>query len=1049
MIRRLDGADHAATSKIMKAYFAQPQVFEALLIAAPELAERCRQWLNDELNSNSRSQDIETGLMRYLSRMTFRATPFGLFAGYSVGEWQKTPDVTFYANQKHLKRRSRLNIEFIYQYLKMIVHSPTAKACCRFFTNTTTYQMGDELRYLEFKLDGKKDRDRISSVEDNEFLQAVLVRAREGAYYQELIRLLTDMEVDDESAAEFVDDLISSDLLHNELLHLPVLGKDYLMHAIDILDRIKVDFQLANKHELVQAQTKLKQLQADLNQFDQQVAEGATNGDFLKKAAQRWFDKEEPEAFPLQVEMFRPLKSSQLDYTIAASVRRALKVANRFSPHGQGEHSNLRRFRNAFLQRFEGREMPLMQALDPESGIAYPNPDTIKAGKLGFIEDVPAGRNQNNGQTPTVRWGEIDAYLFKLCQRAQKEQLHEVEIKDEDIRDLPQDWKTNPWSINAQIALLDRESPIPGKPLIQLKVAGGSCSANLISRFSGLDAQLDEHVQNIPRQEQELQPEVILAEIVHHAKLEHGNFMFRPHLRKYEIPLQAVSLLPPEQQIPVDDLFVSVNGERVILRSKRLNREIVPMLTIPHNFNATFNLGVYRFLCNLQTQNRTAWFNFSWRDTSQLFTFLPRVRYENIILAPAQWYCRKEQVEHMYKLQDRTLQEAIKAFRAEWRIPRYVCIAHPGSDNKLFVDLDNPVFQEVFRKFLRKNPMVHIIESLFPEHEPMLKDEADEGYANEMLVSFVHKVHRPWPKPKRQTESPLPIPRSFAPGSEWLYFKVYLGVNSADEFLTDKLLPLVNHLRKHQLIRQFFFIRYSDPEFHLRIRFRVSDPQHLGQLMYHWHQITGPLVHQDIIKKVQLDTYGREIERYGAKSIELAERIFDLDSGHIIGFLRRQKEHPESETLRWQLGLAIFEDYLTAFGYTGHSRAAFIQRGYDNYFREFSGSKHTLKAINKKYKQHQAAIRDIVNGSQQLWPRPNADYHFFAPPLAETAQLILNLKDQDLLDVDFDEMVWGLIHMSIIRLFPYMNRKFEFVLYALLHKQYSTTAVESKLQKQL
>src|SRR6185436_6296753 len=82
-----------------------------------------------------------------------------------------------------------------------------------------------------------------------------------------------------------------------------------------------------------------------------------------------------------------------------------------------------------------------------------------------------------------------------------------------------------------------------------------------------------------------------------------GNFAQRPLLRGYEIPILGRSGAPIERQIPLGDLTVSVEGDRVILRSRRLGCEVLPRLSNAHNFSEAGHLPVYRFLCQLQDQN--------------------------------------------------------------------------------------------------------------------------------------------------------------------------------------------------------------------------------------------------------------------------------------------------------------------------------------------------------------------------------------------------------------------------------------------------------------
>ena len=116
----------------------------------------------------------------------------------------------------------------------------------------------------------------------------------------------------------------------------------------------------------------------------------------------------------------------------------------------------------------------------------------------------------------------------------------------------------------------------------------------------------------------------------------------RPAFRKYEIPYLSNSTLPKKQQITLDDLYLSVKYDRLILRSKRVNKQIAPRLGNAHNYS--FNaLPVYHFLCDLQTQNIRGGLYFDWGSLKDKFVFLPRVEIENVIVSPATWQLNKDQ----------------------------------------------------------------------------------------------------------------------------------------------------------------------------------------------------------------------------------------------------------------------------------------------------------------------------------------------------------------------------------------------------------------------
>ena len=67
----------------LKTILSRPEVRDALFVAAPNVIDRLHLWIEDP--DSERGRKVEHVLVRYFSRMTGRATPFGLFAGISTG----------------------------------------------------------------------------------------------------------------------------------------------------------------------------------------------------------------------------------------------------------------------------------------------------------------------------------------------------------------------------------------------------------------------------------------------------------------------------------------------------------------------------------------------------------------------------------------------------------------------------------------------------------------------------------------------------------------------------------------------------------------------------------------------------------------------------------------------------------------------------------------------------------------------------------------------------------------------------------------------------
>jgi len=194
--------------------------------------------------------------------------------------------------------------------------------------------------------------------------------------------------------------------------------------------------------------------------------------------------------------------------------------------------------------------------------------------------------------------------------------------------------------------------------------------------------------------------------------------------------------------------------------------------------------------------------------------------------------------------------------------------------------------------------------------------------------------------------TPMPQ-RNFMPGSEWLYYKIYSGPKTSDMVLTDVLFPLITALKEQKLITKWFFIRYGDPEHHLRVRFLLEKKESLGVVINKVSKKLQPLLAEDIIYKVQLDTYSRELERYGNNTIELSESLFYWDSEKIVQFLDLI-EGDEGERLRWLFGLRSVDNLLVVFGCDLEQRLQLLERLKIGFGEEFHMARPLKKQLDGK-----------------------------------------------------------------------------------------------------
>ncbi|HTS44400.1 MAG TPA: thiopeptide-type bacteriocin biosynthesis protein, partial [Puia sp.] len=129
--------------------------------------------------------------------------------------------------------------------------------------------------------------------------------------------------------------------------------------------------------------------------------------------------------------------------------------------------------------------------------------------------------------------------------------------------------------------------------------------------------------------------------------------------------------------------------------------------------------------------------------------------------------------------------------------------------------------------------------------------------------------------------------RIFMPGDEWLYYKIYSGPKFLEELLLNQIYDLTHLLKANAQIDKFFFIRYSDDDgYHLRIRYHFTDAGNICNALGLVTEMMGPFVENRIVWKICIDSYSRELERYGKDAIELVETVFDISSFRVISHLR-------------------------------------------------------------------------------------------------------------------------------------------------------------------
>jgi lantibiotic biosynthesis protein len=1012
-------ADRATLRRRLVELVARPEVREAIFVASPGLEQSIDGWLADP--DSESGQKTERSVVRYVLRMAARPTPFGLFAGSTVGALGEATRLEL-GPRTGYRRYTRIDGDYLSDLTDALVADKAVRARLVYRPNTSLCRVAGRLRYA-MRREGASRSYSLVSLEPSDYLVATLERARNGARPDELAIALVDAdpEVAREEADDFIHELIDGQVLVSDLAP-PVTGPEAVDDIIAQLDEV-ADLETASA-----ATTALRSMRATLGELDRAVGNPPA----------RYRDAAEPlAALPakpeinrlFQVNLVPTAAHAELGPDVLEEIARAIELLRKLSR--QRGTDELSRFRDAFAERYETREVPLAEVLDEESGIGFAASQAPAAAASPLLEGLafPGAASEE-----TVPWGGRAHLLARKIAAAAASGASELVLGDDDLAAM--DAATPGPVPDAFQAMFSLARTADGELRVHISSAGGPPGATLLGRFCHSDRAMHDAVSANLAAEEALRPDVVFAEVVHLADGRLANISARPVLRQHEIVYLGRSGAPHDRQIAITDLVVSVRNGRVVLRSLSLGKEIVPRLTNAHNY-VSGALGPYRFLASLQHQDVRSLF-FQLGPLSSL-PYVPRIRFGRVVLREASWTLRKSELDPVTSATGAARLRALHRLRAAARLPRWVCVE--DADNVLPIDLDNVLAVESFAQLVKQRGALTLSE-LWPAPSELVVEGPDGRYANEIVVPYV-RVPASDARPAAGAPEVGELRRRFSPGSEWLYAKLYAGHATSDQILTEAIAPLVRDLPA------WFFIRYGDPHWHIRFRVRGEPAWLYGELMPKLAAAAREMLDDGRMWRLQLDTYEREVERYGgAVGIELAERLFWADSACTVDILAMLSGDAGNDA-RWRLALRGIDQLFDDLGFDLALRLTVMRRARDAFAQEHrvDSSVGFQRGLGDKYRKERTALEALLDRTRDADSELSPGLERLAARSVASAPITAELRaaeQRGQLTVPLVELAPSYIHMHVNRLIRSAQRAHELVLYDLLVRLYESRVARAK-----
>lgn len=1025
--------DRKALRARLSAYIEKPEIREALFVASPSLDESIAVWRE---NPNSgRGQRIERALVRYVARLAGRATPFALFAGCSVGTIGGETRLEI-ASRDEYGRHTRLDTDYLFALADALARDPALRNAFTYRPNSSLYRSSDRLRYVETRLTGTLRSYHLVAVESSEALDSTLAQARRGASLQTLAAALVDGEISPAEAESYVAELIDSQILVPDIA-VPVTGPEPIQAMAD---------ELSSRAETASVGRALLEARREIEQFD---AEG------LGVPAERYHALARSlEALPaklelsrlFQVDMTKPAPHATLGGAALAEIVAGVELLHRLARPGRDEL--LKRFCEAFRDRYEEQEVPLVEALDEEAGIGFGNSGDTSP----LLHDLPL----TPAPDESVRWGSREGVLLRKLSEALSDGRQEVALETRDVEQLAaQDQPPLPesFALTATISASSPEALGRGEFHVLLGGFSGPSGAPLLGRFCHADDALRRLVEEHLRAEEARDPEAVFAEVVHLPEGRLGNILLRPVLREYEIVYLGRSGALSERQIPITDLMVSVRGQEIVLRSARLQRRVIPRLTTAHNFSR--GLGIYHFLCALQRQRLTAGAVWDWSPLARA-PFLPRVTMGRLVLSRARWHVHKDELVRLGRGDAVARFVQVQAWRATRRIPRWIVLA--DGDNTLPVDLTNALAVESFVQLLKDRDDA-TLEELYPGPDELCAHGPEGGFVHELIVPFVRASDTVHPSPieaapPRRLPNPAPVPhmrRSFPPGSEWLYVKLYSGTATADQVLRELVGPVVRRTMDGSLTDRWFFLRYADPETHLRLRFHGVPESLQREVWPVLRAAAAPFLADGRIWRLALDTYEREIERYGGpQAIELAEQFFHFDSVAVLQIVEQLDPGDAGLDERWRLVFCGMHAILEDLGFDFDRRASMLRAIRDASAKEQRFDRNADHWIGERFRKERARLGDLLDSARAAESPLAPGIQALRRRSEHWRPVAAELKAREAagrLSAPCHEIARSYLHMYSNRLLRSAPHQHEAVLYDFLARHYESEVARKRVNR--
>ncbi|MFF8481877.1 lantibiotic dehydratase [Streptomyces antibioticus] len=865
------------------------EVVDTIEQASPLLARQVQTLFLAASPETRQLRRTVVSVMRYVLRMTGRATPNGLFAGVAPASFGTPPGWTWGEGHRAVVRAdgdwiadqiTRLEAD-----LELLRHLDVV-------ANNTAYIRGDRL-IVPYPPRSRRAEDNPAAEVSLRYTSAVRIAVGSAASpvpFSTVVRRVKSEFPD--TAPDRVEGLVTSLIQRGVLLsslHAPSATSDALDHLVE-------QTEAADAPAAADLVADLRAVRDTIRQHNQVLT--PADGRHLRTALrQKMTALSAVKAQPLTLDL-RMDCSLTLPPQVARDAEEAATVLARLSacPFGTPAWKD---FHNRFFERYGINSLvPVRDVVDPDVGLGFP---------AGYRDAEPEQR-----EALTSR----ERRLISLAQAAVLDGRDEISLDEDLIRTL---------------TVADRGAPqVPAHTELRFQIRAASQEALERGDFflhgmapsRGIGTTIGRSIGFLAPDDQARAAAMLEKLPVNSPGSMPTQVSFAPLDRCDTNVTRVAELLPAvislaehrpvdERTIPLDDLAVGCDRHRLYLVSLSRAR-LLDCMTLHALDLRGHTPPLARFLTEISRAQTAVVSIFPWASATAL-PYLPRVRYGRTILSPARWRLERSELpgrraswEEWHKAAD------------EWRTRRRVpdAVALTEGDQLLPLHLSDRAHLALLRAHLDTNESATLTEST-----------SDGGWfdgrAHEIIAPMTAVRPPQWPAvPPVRSDQLVTRDHGHLPGTAtWLLVKLYGHVERQPEILADHLPALLGQWDEPPT---WWYMRYRDPRWHLRLRVAVPSAQDFTVTAQRVSSWAAGLRRAGLLADMQFATSYPETGRWGTGPLmSLAEDVFAADSRALaVQFTQSTRPH------RQALAAANFISLASAFtGSTAAGMDWLIARG--------------------------------------------------------------------------------------------------------------------------